>query len=317
MSQAAVGITETDVAGQFLLTNAAFDRMADRPAAELRRLRRRELVDPEFVDLVMARFDQAASDGEPFQMEYRVLRGDGTSLWVHDSVSLLPAADGEAPRVISVTLDIEQRKRAEEQAGLLLSELDHRVKNILAIVSSIVAHTLQANPSPEVFAETIKGRITAITRAHNLLTDGGAPGAGTLRHLLNTELEPYRGRALQIKGPDVVLTPKAGLSLAMAVHELASNAAKYGSLSDMNGGLAIRWTVTEGPERRLRLVWEESGGPRVAGPPTRRGFGTTLIERSMSYEWQARIERSFAESGVVCIIDLPFTPDLGKLRSAP
>jgi two-component system, chemotaxis family, CheB/CheR fusion protein len=312
---AAVGITETDLEGRFLLTNAAFDTMADRTPQELRRLRRRDLINPEDADIVVARFVQAIRHGEPFQIEYRLLRGDGTSIWVHDSVSMLSAVDGQAARVISVTLEIEQRKRAEKQTGLLLDELDHRVKNILAIVSSIVAQTLKASPSPEIFAETIQRRVSAITRAHSLLTDRAArPGAGTLRQLVDTELEPYRGRALLIEGPELVLKPKAGLSLAMAIHELASNAAKYGSLSNPNGGLTVTWSLTDGPESRLRLIWAESGGPRVAGPPARRGFGTTLIERSMTYEWNAKVDRSFAETGVVCSIDLPFTSDVGELR---
>jgi two-component system CheB/CheR fusion protein len=108
---AAVGITETDLEGRFLLTNAAFDTMADRTPQELRRLRRRDLINPEDADIVVARFVQAIRDGEPFQIEYRLLRGDGTSIWVHDSVSMLSAVDGQAARVISVTLEIEQRKR--------------------------------------------------------------------------------------------------------------------------------------------------------------------------------------------------------------
>lgn len=315
VDQAAVGITETDIAGQFLLTNAAFDKMSDRSAEELQRLHRGDLIDPEDTDTVTARFDQAASDCEPFQIEYRLLRRDGSTIWVHDSVSVLAETNGGPTRVISVTLEIEQRKRAEQQARLLLGELDHRVKNILAIVSSIVTQTLRANPSPEIFAATIKGRITAITRAHSLLTDHGTAGAGTLRDLINTELDPYRGRDLLVEGPDLMLTPKAGLSVALAIHELASNAVKYGSLSDPKGRLAISWKVTGDPEQRLRLIWAESGGPRVAGPPAQTGFGTTAIDRAMSYEWDAEVERSFAESGVICTIDLPFTPALGELRT--
>ena len=314
VNQAAVGITETDLAGRFLLTNAAFQNMADRSAEELQRLGRRELIDPEDVEAVIARFAQAAGDGEAFEAEYRLVRGDGASVWVHDSVSVLGDTDGRGARVISVTLEIDKRKRAEAQAGLLLGELDHRVKNILAIVSSIVSQTLRTNPSPEVFAATIQGRITAIARAHGLLTDHGATG-GTLRDLINTELEPYRGRDIVVEGPDLVLTPKAGLSVAMAIHELASNAAKYGSLSLPKGRLVISWTVTRESEHRLRLRWTESGGPRVTGPPAQRGFGTTLIERSMGYEWDAVVDRSFAESGVVCTIDLPLTAAVGELRT--
>ena len=227
---------------------------------------------------------------------------------------MLTDADGRPARFISATLEVGQRKRAEEQAELLLGELDHRVKNILTIVSSIVVQTLKTNPSPEAFAATIEGRIMAIARAHSLLTDRGTTGGGTLRDIIDTELEPYRRRDLLVEGPELVLTPEAGLSIAMAIHELASNAAKYGSLSEPKGRLAISWTVTGRPERRLRLSWVESGGPRIAGPPTQRGFGTTLIERSMAYEWDAQVERSFAESGVACIIDLPFTTAVGKLR---
>ena len=234
---------------------------------------------------------------------------------MHDSVSVVDEGDDTPNRLISVTLEIDQRKRAEEQAGLLLGELDHRVKNILAIVLSIVAQTLKTTPSPEAFAATIFGRITAIARAHSMLTDHGATAAGTLRAIVETELEPFRDRGLTIDGPPIVLTPKAGLSLAMALHELVSNAAKYGSLSEPDGKLAVSWALTSSAPRRLMLTWTESEGPPVAGPPERRGFGTTLIERSLGYEFDARVDRQFAPTGVVCIIDLPFTPSVGELRS--
>ncbi|QZC97126.1 sensor histidine kinase [Pseudomonas sp. ERGC3:05] len=236
-------------------------------------------------------------------------------MWVHDSVSVLDDDDGCGHSFISVTLQIDERKHAEEQTELLLGELDHRVKNVLAIVSSIVAQTLKADLSPEAFTETIAGRIIAITRAHNLLTHNGAASTGTLCDLIETELEPYRGQDLRIDGPVIALTPKAGLSLAMAIHELASNAAKYGSLSAPQGGLSVSWAVTEGPDRQLRLSWTESGGPPVPGTPSRRGFGTTLIERSLSFEFDAEVDRSFASSGVVCTIVVPFTSEFGELRT--
>lgn len=314
VKHAAVGITETDLAGKFLLTNAPYQHTAARSAEALRLLHRREVIHPEDVDALTAKFDQAVSDGQPFEAEYRLLRPNGTPVWLHDSISVTADGDGRPIGFISVTLQIEERKRAEEQAALLLGELDHRVKNILGIVSSIVSQTLKTSPSPEAFAATIEGRIKAVTRAHSLLTNRGAGGAGTLRELVDTELEPYRGRDLRVEGPDLVLTPKAGLSVAMAIHELASNAAKYGSLSALKGQLAVRWTVTEGPDRRLQLRWTETGGPPVPGTPTKKGFGTTVIERSLDYELGADVNRSFDESGLVCTIDLPFTPDVGELR---
>ena len=318
VDQTAVGVAETDLAGRFLLTNAAFEQMAGRSAEELQRMNWRDVIDRSEAEAMHERFDQATRDGQPFEAEYRLLRADGTSVWVHDSISVLSDNEERADSVISVTLEIDERKRVEEQAALLMGELDHRVKNILAIVSSIVTQTLKANPSPEVFAATITGRLTAITRAHSLLTSKGANGTGTLRDLVTTELDPYQGRDLTVEGPDVVLTPKAGLSVAMAIHELASNAAKYGSLSSAGGKLAVSWEVTEGAgvDRHLRLHWTESGGPRIPGPPAQRGFGTTLIERALVFEFDATVERSFAPSGVVCSIDLPFTADVGELRSA-
>jgi two-component system, chemotaxis family, CheB/CheR fusion protein len=316
VNQAAVGVAETDPAGRFLLTNAAFETLAGRSAQDLQRLRRQELINPDDAEGINERFDQATRDGQPFEAEYRILRADGTTVWVHDSISVLGDSEGRAHSVISVTLEIDERKRAEDQAALLLGELDHRVKNILAIVSSIVAQTLKANPSPEAFAAKIAGRITAITRAHSLLTSRGGASVGTLRDLIDTELEPYQGRDLRTDGPAIALTPKAGLSVAMAIHELASNAAKYGSLSEPMGQLAVSWAVTDGPDRRLRLSWTESGGPTVPGPPSQRGFGTTLIERSLGFEFDAEVERTFAASGVVCIIDLPFNSGVGELRPA-
>jgi two-component system CheB/CheR fusion protein len=316
VNQAAVGVAETDPSGRILLANAAFEKMTGRPDEDLQRLRKQELIHPDDAEVVNRRFDQLTRDGEPFEVEYRLLRADDTALWVHDSISALANGDGRASRVISVILDIDKRKRVEEQAKLLLGELDHRVKNILAIVSSIVTQTLKANPSPEVFAEKIAGRIAAIARAHGQLTKGDTASGGTLRGLIDTELEPYRDRHLRIDGPAIVLTPKAGLSVAMAIHELASNAAKYGSLSDPNGQLTVSWIVTTGPGRRLQLNWKETGGPRVPGPPLQRGFGTTLIERSLGYEFDADVDRDFAESGVTCAIDMPFTASVGEVYQA-
>lgn len=316
VDEASVGVAETDLDGRFLLTNAAFEAMVGRSAGELQRLRRHELMDPEDAEKLDRRFEQAARGGQPFESEYRLRRADGTNVWVHDSISVLSDNDGRANSVISVTLEIDERKRSEEQTTLLLGELDHRVKNILAIVSSIVTQTLKTNPAPEAFAATIAGRIGAITRAHSLLANPGAASVGTLRELINTELEPYQGRDLRIEGPVVALTPRAGLAVAMAIHELASNAAKYGSLSSSQGQLAVSWEVTNGSDRRLRLSWTESGGPLVPEVPSQRGFGTTLIERSLSFEFDAEVDRRFAPSGVVCIIDLPFTSDVGELRPA-
>jgi two-component system, chemotaxis family, CheB/CheR fusion protein len=206
-----------------------------------------------------------------------------------------------------------ERKAAEHRAGLLLGELDHRVKNILAIVSAIVSQTLKTSLTPEAFAGEVEGRIKAIAAAHGLLTEAGA-GAMSLHAILATELAPYdRGNGnLVLNGPDIALTPRAGLALAMAVHELASNAAKYGALSTSLAHLEVAWKVTDnGDDRTVRLTWTETGGPPVR-PPTRRGFGTTLIERTLSHELDADVNREFLASGHRCAITLPLTEDVGR-----
>src|SRR5271165_1703570 len=174
----------------------------------------------------------------------------------------LREADGAIVGASVVARDISERRAAENRALLLLSELDHRVKNILAIVSAVVTQTLKNSPTPEVFAAEIQARIGAIAKAHSLLTESGN-GRVLLRALIMTELAPYdRGTGnIVVDGCDVSLTPKAGMALAMAVHELASNATKYGSLATTSGCLTVAWTVTRSADHcSLTLTWTETGG---------------------------------------------------------
>jgi two-component system CheB/CheR fusion protein len=145
-----------------------------------------------------------------------------------------------------------------------------------------------------------------------VLTRQEGRGEASLRLLIERELAPHdmRGRKLKIDGPDVLLTPRAGLALAMAVHELASNASKYGALSTPKGRLAITWT-TDG-SAALHILWTEANGPAVH-PPARSGFGTTLIERTLGYELDGNVNREFLPSGLRCTIDLPLTDEVGHL----
>jgi two-component system CheB/CheR fusion protein len=232
------------------------------------------------------------------------------------SVTLSPVKEGNG-RVTGVSLvarDISTRKAAEQKAVLLLGELDHRVKNILSIVSAVVSQTLKTSATPEIFAQEVEGRVQAIAKAHSLLTQSGL-GEVSLHAILHTELAPYdRGNIhLPPSSEDVALTPKAGLSLAMAIHELASNAAKYGALSTEAGRLAVSWALPGGDATpSMTLVWAESGGPPVV-PPARRGFGTTLIERALSHELDAEVSRNFAAEGLRCTVEIPFTAEFGRV----
>lgn len=203
-----------------------------------------------------------------------------------------------------------------EKSALLLGELDHRVKNILAVVSAIVSQTLKTSSSPEDFAAYVGSRIGAIAKAHSLLTDAGR-GEMSLHAVIETELAPYShdGRNIAIKGRDVALTPKAGLSVAMVIHELASNAAKYGALSLRSGRLSVEWEAT-GEERngKLTLRWIEAGGPPVQKPQC-RGFGTILIERSLAHEFDADVNQEYDTAGFRCAITIPLTEEVGCLQS--
>ena len=172
--------------------------------------------------------------------------------------------------------------------------------------------TLKTSPSPGAFASSMEGRIAAIARAHSLLTEKGGKIEASLRAFIETELKPYdHGTNFVIGGAEVALMPKLGLAMAMAIHELASNAAKYGALSTPTGRLAVTWQMSgNGEGRTLNLTWEETGGPAVE-QPSRRGFGTTLIERTLQHEFDAVVRREFLPLGLRCTIEIPLTAEAG------
>ncbi|ACB94357.1 MCP methyltransferase/methylesterase, CheR/CheB with PAS/PAC sensor [Beijerinckia indica subsp. indica ATCC 9039] len=240
----------------------------------------------------------------------------GRSIDVSITISPVKEIGGRIVGASVVARDITDLKDAEQKTALLLSELDHRVKNILAIVSAVVSQTLKTSSTPEAFAAEIEGRIKAITMAHSLLTQAGQ-GTMSLRAVIETELAPYRrenGNFI-ITGRDVLLTPKAGLALAMAVHELASNAAKYGALSTSSGHLHVIWEMRNRTDNPLLLLtWTESGGPEVQ-PPLREGFGTMLIEKALTYEFDAEVQRNFLRPGLCCTFKIPLTPEFGYMNA--
>jgi two-component system CheB/CheR fusion protein len=236
------------------------------------------------------------------------------------SITISPVRDAEGQIIGSsvVARDISERKAMDRKAELLLGELDHRVKNILAVVSAVVSQTLSSGLTPEAFGVEIEGRIRAVAKAHSLLTNTGH-GTLSLHDVIATELAPYDGNPghIVVRGPDVDMTPKAGLALAMAVHELTSNAAKYGALSTQQGHLEVISSLLPGPAGMMfGLDWTEANGPPVV-PPTRRGFGTSLIERALAYELDAQVTRSFAASGVVCRVLIPLTEEVGHVQPCP
>ncbi|MDF2763812.1 MAG: histidine kinase [Rhodospirillales bacterium] len=237
-----------------------------------------------------------------FEHEYRIQHENGNWVEILDRGAILRDENGRTTRIIGSVTDITQRKQAEERQSLLLAELDHRVKNMLAVVQSVVMQTRTSAQSLDGFTVSLEGRLHAMARTHSLLTQSRWEGA-RVDAIIGEELSPYSGNKgrVAIAGPDLVLRPKAAMALSLAIHELATNAAKYGSLSKPAGRVQVVWTVEEGC---VRLVWSESDGPAVR-PPSRRGFGIQAIEKILGYEVAGEARMEFEPSGLVCRIAMP------------
>jgi two-component sensor histidine kinase len=206
--------------------------------------------------------------------------------------------------------EIAERREAEKHRELLINELNHRVKNTLATVQSIAAQTLRTSTVEAEVRDRIDARLIALSDAHNLLTEHNWEGT-TLDRVVEMALRPHRSdreERFEVHGPEVQLSPKTALAIAMALHELATNAIKYGALSNEEGQVSLSWQIAaaEG-EKRLHVVWSEQGGPPVT-PPSRRGFGTRLIERGLAAELGGSVQLSYPVSGVTCIIDTLLPP---------
>jgi PAS domain S-box-containing protein len=241
---------------------------------------------------------------EDFDVEFRtVSREDGAERWIAAKGRGFFDEAGQPERVVGATVDITERKRAELHLRLLVNELNHRVKNSLATIQAIAGQTFHAARSLPQAQEAFTARILALAEAHDLLTRENWEGADLSDVLGRLQaLHGAPGR-FTLTGPPVRLTPRMALSLSMALHELATNAVKYGALSIPAGHVRIDWTVTAGTGGpRLALAWVEAGGPPVS-PPTRRGFGSRLIERGLASELSGEAHIDFQPDGVVCRIE--------------
>src|ERR1700684_3112076 len=233
------------------------------------------------------------------QVEFRVRRPNGELRWCTGTAAASVDAAGNVVRISGVTIDVTERKEAEERQVLLAREVDHRARNALAIIQSIIR--LTRAKSVDDYVATVEGRIKALALAHTLLSDSRWHGAD-LGTLVAEEFAPYRsGNKIELKGPNVSLSPATAQGIALALHELATNAAKHGALSSLTGKVALNWQVQ--PET-LSLHWVESGGPQIA-PPAARSFGLKVIRASIEqqlggetiFDWDAR--------GLRCSLSIP------------
>jgi PAS domain S-box-containing protein len=238
----------------------------------------------------------------------------GEEVFVHKDGSFYPVAftaspiqDEEAKTIGTIieVRDIRAEKKAQEHQRLLINELNHRVKNTLATVQSITSQTLRNAATAQDAKDALEGRLLALSRTHDVLTRENWESA-ELREIVEQAVEPYRGQGedrFHLEGAWVRLPPRMALALAMALQELATNAVKYGALSTATGTIRITWEIDDlQSPAYLHLQWREAGGPAVAAP-TRRGFGTRLIERSLAQDLDGEVQIDFAPTGVICTVD--------------
>jgi len=260
--------------------------------------------------------EAAISDQGVLEAEYRTIMPDGATRWLQIRCRAYCDEAGAPVRIAGVSMDVTARKSADEGRRLLLDELNHRVKNTLSAVQSIALQTGRTVDTPKAFEGAFVARINALARVHDLLTEAAWQGA-SLGEVVGRTLAPYgaNGRVgTPASPPEVSLRPNAAVTLAMAFHELATNAAKYGALSCSGGEVRVDWRMLDlgGGQTTLEITWDEVGGPPVA-EPIRRGFGSQFVQRALAREFDGSVSLQFRRSGLHCCMRLPLS---AKLRLA-
>ena len=256
---------------------------------------------PEQAAAYVAANRRVLDKGCPENLEEVFTAPAGNNVIFHSSMAPLRSAQGTIIGLVGVSVDVTERKRAEQHQRLLINELNHRVKNTLALVQGIAHQTFKNGGTPEAKA-AFEGRLEALSATHGLLTSENWESV-SLRKIVSDAIEPFKLRSdcFEVSGPDVSLPPKSAVTLALAVHELGTNAAKYGALSTDSGRVILHWSTAAG---RLRITWREEGGPPVS-VPAHRGFGSRLIERGLASELKGEVVIAFEPAGLICTVDAP------------
>ena len=307
-----LGSWEFDIAPGLLspsaLSRAIFGLGPDDPFEKLEDVVAR--VHPDDLAWCEAAVEAAISAREDFEIEYRALKPDGQIGWILARGQAM-FEEGRAVRLAGVSLDITARKISEQRLRLLLDEVDHRAKNTLASVQSIALQTLRYAEHPAAFNRVFIERLHALGRAHELLTEAswqGADLADVVDRTLKVHAPAELGARVALSGPAVRLGPNAAVTLNMAFHELATNAIKYGALSTPDGRIDVDWTA-DVDAGAITIDWRETGGPVVA-TPSRRGFGSRLIEQALAREMDGEARLIFQPEGLWCHLRLPLSAKL-------
>jgi len=242
-----------------------------------------------------------------YSVEYRIIRaGGGEVRWVETRCFISYGCEGRPHRVVGVSIDITERKRVEEQQRKLVAELDHRVKNVLATVQAVATHTMDATSSIEHFVAALDGRLRSMGSTHEILSHRRWLGV-PLAELVQRELAPYAtGSNAEIGGPEVMLSAEAGQTMGMVLHELVTNAAKYGALSIPSGRVSIRWRLPPSGSASGRLVftWRETGGPLVQSQ-SKPSYGMHIVRELVPYELGGTVDYALSPKGAQCQMDIP------------
>ena len=294
---AGAGIAEVAPDGTWLRANKQMLRVLNLSADALPATNYHDLTHPDDRDLTQAQLEvMRIGGGEAFSTEKRLRRGDGDYIWVASTESCIRAADGAIDYLIVVITDISDRKVSEARQQTLLRELAHRGKNLLAVVQSIVQRSLTGDRTLAEANDILDGRLQALAQTYSVLTHEAFDGA-MLDEILRQELEQI-GDQVVMRGPPVRLNVKAAQTFGLVVHELATNAMKYGSLSVPGGRLLVEWDVAGQPDQRvLTFAWTEHDGPPVVAPQ-RSGFGTTLVTSVAGSDFGCRPALAFPPTGL-------------------
>lgn len=274
-------------------------------------------IDPEDLARVRAEMDGVRANPSRLETEFRLSLPGGTARTVASISDAVIDPNGHAARMVGVFSDITERKRAEDRQRLLINELNHRVKNMLAIVQALAQQTFQGKASPAEERAAFEARLAALSTAHNLLTSQTWEPV-PLAQLIDSTVGAACGgdsHRLKADGPDVTLSPQNAVSVAMALHELCTNAIKYGALSNDLGEVTLTWRIDgDAGKPRLRIEWRERGGPPVSAP-SKRGFGSRMIERGLATELGGQVQLTFAPEGLACVIDAPLPQPGARLQA--
>ncbi len=265
---------------------------------------------PDDVARTLKHWSQSLAQGLEYEIDVRYRRADGIYRWYLARAEPVRDPEGRITAWLGASIDIHENRLAADHQQLLINELNHRVKNTLATVQSMAAQTVRSGADPQRAQEAFTSRLMALSSAHNVLTEQRWAGAelhevveGAARTF--SDLPDHR---FVTRGPPVWLPPKAALALSMALHELGTNASKYGSLSTPEGSVLLEWSAPRaGHGRRLELAWREQDGPPVS-PPDRKGFGSRLLERGLAAELGGAVTLEFRPEGLVCRIEADLDP---------